>query len=53
VFTIAYGSDADQRILKDLALQTNGKFYLGTEANIDEIYQEMSAAFGGAVGIGR
>jgi Ca-activated chloride channel family protein len=53
VFTIAYGSDAEQKLLTDLAHQANGNFYLGTEANIHEIYQEMSAAFGGSVGIGR
>jgi len=53
VFTIAYGSDAEQKLLSDLAQQANGNYYLGTEANIHEIYQEMSAAFGGSVGIGR
>lgn len=53
VFTIAYGADADQKILTELADQANGNFYLGNEANIAAIYQEMSAAFGGSVGIGR
>jgi Ca-activated chloride channel family protein len=53
VFTIAYGSDADQALLTQLASQANGNFYLGSEANIAAIYQEMSAAFGGSVGIGR
>jgi len=53
VFTIAYGSDADEDLLADLALQANGNFYLGDEASIAAIYQEMSAAFGGSVGVGR
>jgi Ca-activated chloride channel family protein len=53
VFTIAYGDDADRDVLAELASQANGNFYLGTEANIAAIYEEMSAAFGGSVGIGR
>jgi Ca-activated chloride channel homolog len=53
IFTIAYGGDADQEILSSLAQKANGNFYLGTEANIVAIYEEMSAAFGGSQGIGR
>ena len=53
VFTIAYGGDADEKLLTKLAQNANGNFYLGSEANIAAIYQEMSAAFGGSVGIGR
>jgi Ca-activated chloride channel family protein len=53
VFTIAYGSDADESILADLALGANGNFYQGDVASIAAIYQEMSAAFGGSVGVGR
>lgn len=53
VFTIAYGNDADENLLSNLAANANGNFYLGNEANISAIYQEMSAAFGGSVGIGR
>jgi Ca-activated chloride channel family protein len=53
VFTIAYGDDADKDVLSDLAGKAQGNFYLGNEANIAGIYQEMSAAFGGSVGIGR
>lgn len=53
VFTIAYGRDAEERLLESLALEANGQFFLGDEANIGEIYEEMSAAFGGSVGIGR
>jgi Ca-activated chloride channel family protein len=53
VFTIAYGEDADEDILEELALRANGNFYLGDEASIAMIYEEMSAAFGGSVGVGR
>jgi Ca-activated chloride channel family protein len=53
IFTIAYGSDADEALLQSLAIQANGNFYLGDEASIVEIYDEMSAAFGGTVGVGR
>lgn len=53
VFTIAYGRDADADILEELAIGANGKFFLGDEASIGAIYDEMSAAFGGSVGIGR
>jgi Ca-activated chloride channel family protein len=53
VFTIAYGGDADEETLSSLAYGANGNFYLGDEASIDAIYDEMSAAFGGSVGVGR
>lgn len=53
VFAIAYGSDADERVLTQLAYGANGNFFLGDEASIAAIYEEMSAAFGGSVGIGR
>ena len=53
VFTIAYGGDADEELLQQLALSANGNYFQGDEASITAIYQEMSAAFGGAVGVGR
>ncbi len=53
VFAIAYGNDADEDLLEELAMQTNGNFYIGDEASIVMIYEEMSAAFGGNVGVGR
>lgn len=53
VFTIAYGADADKDVLKKLANKAGGNFYLGNQANIAAIYEEMSAAFGGSAGIGR
>ncbi len=53
VFTIGYGGDANERVLESLALSSNGNFFQGDEASIAAIYEEMSAAFGGSVGIGR
>lgn len=53
IFTIAYGNDANETLLSRLAQQAQGNFYLGTEANIVAIYEEMSAVFGGSQGIGR
>jgi hypothetical protein len=53
IFTIGYGGDANERVLESLALSTNGNFFQGDEASIAAIYEEMSAAFGGSVGIGR
>lgn len=53
IFTIGYGGDADEEVLSTLALEGNGNFYLGDEASIQAIYDEMSAAFGGSVGVGR
>ncbi|GJM42563.1 MAG: VWA domain-containing protein [Ardenticatenaceae bacterium] len=53
VFTIAYGGDADEQTLERLAIQANGNFFEGDEASIAAIYEEMCAAFGGSVGVGR
>jgi Ca-activated chloride channel family protein len=53
VFTIAYGSDADEDLLSALAARGNGNYYVGDEASIAAIYEEMSAAFGGSLGVGR
>ncbi len=53
VFTIAYGDDADDELLSSLAAQGNGNFYRGDVASIAAIYEEMSAAFGGTLGVGR
>lgn len=53
VFTIAYGSDADDNTLRAITDRTNGNFFKGDEASIAAIYEEISAAFGGSVGVGR
>ena len=53
IFTISYGNDADTELMRELATRANGNHYVGDEASIALIYEEMSAAFGGSVGIGR
>lgn len=53
IFTIAYGSGADADVMERLAVTGNGNYYQGTEASIAAIYEDMSAAFGGSVGVGR
>ncbi len=53
VYTVAYGQDADEEVLEELALQAYGQFYAADEANIAEIYADMSVKFGGSLGIGR
>jgi len=53
VFTIGYGADADTHVLQQIAQGSNGSYFAGNQANIADIYQTMSAAFGGSVGIGR
>lgn len=53
VFAIAYGSDADEGVLRQFAAAGNGNFYQGDVASIAAIYEEMSAVFGGSVGVGR
>lgn len=53
VYTIAYGDDADRNTMRDIALATNGIFYEGDVSTISDIYGQISAAFGGNLGIGR
>ena len=43
VYTIAYGNDADQDVLKKIANQTNGKMFISDVDNIVEIYLSISA----------
>ena len=43
VYTIAYGADADQKVLEQIAEQTNGKFLTGGPENIQAIYLALSA----------
>ena len=53
VYSVAYGKDADLNTVRSIALATNGVFYQGDVSTIGDIYAEMSAAFGGSLGIGR
>jgi Ca-activated chloride channel family protein len=42
IFTIAYGSGADEELLEQIAVQTNGRFYNGDPDNIEEVYRSIS-----------
>ena len=53
VYSVAYGEDADLETMRSIAFATNGIFFQGDVATIGDIYAEMSAAFGGSLGIGR
>ena len=43
VFTIAYGKDADAKLLKQIAERTNGKTFSGDPATIEQVYLAISA----------
>jgi Ca-activated chloride channel family protein len=43
VFTIAYGSDADEQLLAEIAARTNGKAFTADPANIEQVYLAISA----------
>jgi Ca-activated chloride channel homolog len=45
VFTIGYGSDADMRVLGDMADATLGKALPGTPENISKLYKLLSTYF--------
>lgn len=45
VFSIAYGGDADEDILKDIAETTGGRQYYGDPDNINEIYESIATFF--------
>jgi Ca-activated chloride channel family protein len=45
LFTIAYGSDADKSVLKQLAETTGGQQYDSTPENINKIYAEIATFF--------
>ena len=52
-YSVAYGDDADLETMQTIAFATNGIYYQGDLSTIGDIYAEMSAAFGGSLGIGR
>jgi Ca-activated chloride channel family protein len=45
VFTIGYGSGADEKILKRIADSTQGKFYKGTPQNLREVFRDIATFF--------
>jgi Ca-activated chloride channel family protein len=45
VFTIAYGHDANQEVLKQIADATQAKSYVGTPQNIRSVFKDISTFF--------
>jgi Ca-activated chloride channel family protein len=45
IFTIAYGSDAQRKVLEQIATATQGKAYEGTPGNIVEVFRDISTFF--------
>jgi Ca-activated chloride channel family protein len=45
IFTIAYGSNADQDGLTKIANAAGGKEYAGTPQNIQSVYNQISQFF--------
>lgn len=45
IFTIGYGSDADEGVLKDIATRGRGAYFKGTVENIAQVYRDMSTFF--------
>lgn len=45
VFSIAYGNNADEEVLKSIAEITGGQQYLGEPENIQEIYESIATFF--------
>jgi Ca-activated chloride channel family protein len=45
VFTIAYGRDASQDILKQIADATQAKSYVGTPQNVRSVFKDISTFF--------
>jgi Ca-activated chloride channel family protein len=43
VFTIAYGSDADEELLTRIAERTNGRFFTGDPESIEYVYRAIAA----------
>jgi Ca-activated chloride channel homolog len=45
IFTVAYGDEADEDLLKQVSSRSNALYSKGTSANIDKIYHQISAYF--------
>jgi Ca-activated chloride channel family protein len=45
IYTIAYGSDANRSILKEIAEATQGKAYEGSAQNVVEVFRDISTFF--------
>lgn len=42
IFTIAYGNNADEALLGEIAHRTNGRFYTSDPENISDVYLQIS-----------
>ena len=45
IFAIAYGSDANTRVLEEIARSSGGKAYTGTPETIEAVYLQISSFF--------
>ncbi len=45
IFTIAYGTDADKSVLKQIADATQAKSYVGTPKNIRSVFKDIATFF--------
>ncbi|MBK8255438.1 MAG: VWA domain-containing protein [Polyangiaceae bacterium] len=45
IFTVAYGNEADEDLLKQISGRSNALFLKGDAGNIDKIYHQISAYF--------
>lgn len=45
VFTVAYGADANKKILSQIADETKAKSFVGTPENIREVFKEIATFF--------
>ena len=45
LYTIAYGTDADQALLARFSAATGGKPFVGDNSNIDSVYLSISSFF--------
>ena len=45
IFTIAYGGDADQKVLEQIANASGGKPYVGDPKQIEKVYIQISSFF--------
>lgn len=45
IFTIGYGDGADETTLKQIAEQTQGKYYKGSTDNIRDVFKDISTFF--------
>ncbi len=45
IFTVAYGDEADEDLLKQVSNRSNALFMKGNAGNIDKIYHQISAYF--------